>query len=132
MTVRTSLPIALLAAGGVTCSASAGGADAAPATAPAARSQPAGALPRLVFFMNPNGTPCQLQDRVLREMAPELNGRATVVYLRTTEAADLDQFGRYGIRSLPMLLVTDASGREVRRATPGIHSADEIRQLLAP
>jgi thioredoxin 1 len=90
------------------------------------------ALPRLVFFMNPSGAPCQLQDRVLREMGAELNGRAVLVYYRTTEPADLAQFGRYGIRSLPMLVVTDAEGREVRRATPGIHSADEIRQLLAP
>jgi thioredoxin 1 len=90
------------------------------------------ALPRLVFFMNPNGMPCQVQDRVLREMAPELSGRAVLVYYRTTSQAELAQFGQYGIRSLPMLLVTDGEGRELRRATPGIHSADEIRQLLAP
>ena len=90
------------------------------------------ALPRLVFFMNPNGAPCQLQDRVLHEMGSQLAGRAVLVYYRTTEPADLAQFSRYGIRSLPMLVVTDGEGREVRRATPGIHSADEIRQLLAP
>ncbi len=73
-----------------------------------------------------------MQDRILHEMGSELSGRAAVVYYRTTEQADLAQFARYGIRSLPALLVTDASGREVRRATPGIHSADEIRRLLAP
>jgi thioredoxin 1 len=85
-----------------------------------------------VFFMNPNGMPCQMQDRVIRDMASELNGRAQLVYYRTTDPADLGQFERYGIRALPMLVLTDASGREIRRATPGIQSADQIRRLLAP
>ncbi len=127
--MRTSLAIILVAVAATACSVSAGSPDTPVTTAPA---HAATGLRRLVFFMNPNGAPCQLQDRVLREMGPELNGRAALVYYRTTEPADLSQFGRYGIRSLPMLIVTDAEGREVRRATPGIHSAEEIRQLLAP
>lgn len=87
---------------------------------------------RLVFFMNPNGAPCQMQDRVLQEMAGELRGKAQVVYFRTTVPADISAFQQYGIRSLPLLLVTDATGREIRRGTPGIQSAAQIRQLLAP
>ncbi len=137
MNLRNSVSIPLLALAAAACSASAGDPVVSPpASRPAAASpaaaQPVAGLPRLVFFMNPNGMPCQMQDQILREMAPELNGRAALVYYRTTEASDLDQFGRYGIRSLPALLVTDAAGREVRRATPGIRSADEIRRLLAP
>ena len=96
---------------------------------PAART---GALPRLVFFMNPSGLPCQMQDRILREVSSELSGRAELVYYRTTEPADIPQFGRYGVRSLPLLLVTDASGAELRRATPGIQSPDQVRRLLGP
>jgi thioredoxin 1 len=126
--MRTSLAI-ILAVAAASCSASAGSPDTS--VRPAA-SHGASAVPRLVFFMNPNGMPCQMQDRVLRGMAPELSGRAVVVYYRTTEAAELPQFDRYGIRSLPMLIVTDAEGREIRRATPGIHTADEIRLLLGP
>jgi len=91
-----------------------------------------GSLPRLVFFMNPNGMPCQMQDRVLREMGAELTARAEVVYYKTTEPADIARFQEYGIRSLPLLVVTDASGRELRRATPGIHSMPEILRLLQP
>jgi thioredoxin 1 len=128
--VRTSILIVLAAVATAACSASAGTPSPSPATM--ASSHAPAALPRLVFFMNPNGTPCQLQDRVLRELAPQLSGRAVLVYYRTTEPADLAQFGRYGIRSIPMLLVTDGDGRELRRATPGIHTADEIRALLAP
>ena len=127
--MRTSKWIILMAAAVAACSASA-----EPTRTPltTGSSHAPARLPRLVFFMNPNGAPCQLQDRVLREMGPELSGRAVLVYYRTTEPADLAQFGRYGIRSIPMLLVTDAEERELRRATPGIHSADEIRRLLAP
>jgi thioredoxin 1 len=118
----------------VAVATSAGSASEAPPTSPLTTvpAHAQRALQRLVFFMNPNGAPCQLQDRVLREMAAELSGRALLVYYRTTDPADLAQFGRYGIRSLPMLLVTDGEGRELRRATPGIHTADEIRSLLAP
>lgn len=105
---------------------------------PAGRAAPqptaakAAARPRLVFFMNPSGRPCQLQDQILREMGGELGQKVEVVYYKTTEARDLDWFRQYGIRSLPMLLVTDATGKELRRATPGIQSAAQVRQLLAP
>lgn len=105
-------------------------AAAAPAAAHAA-APPAGQRARLVFFMNPNGAPCQTQDRILREMSGELAGRVDVVYLKTTEPGDIAWFQRYGVRALPMLLVTDASGREVRRATPGIQGPDQIRGLVA-
>jgi thioredoxin-like negative regulator of GroEL len=118
--------MALLAAG---CSATA---DSPEPQAPPAAQCAAGALPRLVFFMNPNGAPCQAQERILRELAPELSGRAELVYVRTTEAADIPQFGRYGIRALPSLVLTDRGGRELRRATPGIQSAEQIRRLLGP
>ncbi len=103
----------------------------APSTAHAGLVQPAGQRARLVFFMNPNGGPCQIQDRILREMSSELASRADVVYYRTTEAADIARFQEYGIRSLPLLLVTDGTGRELRRATPGIQGPEQIRSLLA-
>jgi len=100
---------------------------AAPSTVPSSTRRP-----RLVFFMNPNGRPCQLQDQVLRGMAAELGPRADLVIYRTTEGADLARFEQYGIRSLPTLLLTDADGAEVRRATPGIQSEAQVRQLLGP
>jgi len=108
----------------------------APAEAPrptsttTASTRPAAALPRLVFFMNPGGAPCQMQDRILQEMAPELKGKAEVVYLKTTVPGDIARFQQYGIRALPTLIVTDASGKEIRRATPGIQSATQVRQLV--
>jgi thioredoxin 1 len=139
---RSRLPFALVAAlalglGATACSRS----EAAPAAAPAATppAQAAGAapgatagLPRLVFFMNPNGRPCQMQDQILEQVAGSLQGRAVVVRFRTTTPEDLAWFERFGIRSLPQLVVTDATGRELRRATPGIQDAGQVLQLLAP
>jgi thioredoxin 1 len=90
-----------------------------------------GARPRLVFFMNPNGRPCQMQDEILRGM-PDLPARADVVYYRTTEPVEIGRFEQYGIRSLPQLIVTDVNGAVLRRATPGIQSDPQVRQLLAP
>jgi len=86
--------------------------------------------PRLVLFMNPSGRPCQMQDAILRAM-PDLPSRADVVYYKTTEPADLPRFEQYGVRSLPLLLVTDSNGVELRRATPGIQADPQVRQLLA-
>jgi thioredoxin 1 len=75
--------------------------------------------------------PCQLQDDVLRRM-PDLPSRAELVYVRTTVADELPEFRRYGIRGLPTLVVTDAAGRELRRATPGVQTDAQVRALLGP
>jgi thioredoxin 1 len=118
---------ALLAALGLGAAACSGSASGAPAPAPETA---ADGLPRLVFFMNPNGAPCQLQDQLIRGMAPELTGKITVVYLRTTVPAEIPFFERYGVRSLPQLLLVDGAGRELRRATPGVQQPEAIRRLV--
>jgi thioredoxin 1 len=127
-----TLAVAALALALAACTSSADEPRAAAAALPVTASAhpPAEARPRLVFFMNPYGGPCQMQDRILHELSGELGSRVAVVYYRTTEAADLSAFQRYGIRSLPQLLVTDASGRELRRATPGIQGAEQVRALV--
>lgn len=133
--MKLARPAVLLAATVLLGSAPSRGAAAEPAlprTAAAASRQPRAALPRLVFFMNPYGAPCQMQDRILKEMGVELTERAELVYYRTTEQADLARFGEYGIRALPMLIVTDPAGKELRRATPGIQSMPQVLRLLSP
>jgi thioredoxin 1 len=129
-----SAALAALAVLALSCSSSAQEPRAAaPAASPAhaAGGPQVGSRPRLVFFMNPNGGPCQLQDRILRDLSAELGARVDVVSYKTTEPADIGLFQLYGIRSLPQLLVTDATGRELRRATPGIQGADQVRGLVA-
>lgn len=120
-----ALAASLVLAGTAAC----GRSSAAPA-APAAQARAEGGR-RLLFFMNPNGQPCQEQDRILRAM-PDLAARAEVVYLRTTEPAHLQVFERFGVRALPTLVVVDGAGRELRRGTPGIQPDASVRSLLAP
>jgi hypothetical protein len=115
--------LAALALAAAACSSSGSASAAAPA--PAAQGGT-----RLVFFMNPSGAPCQMQDQVIRGMSAELAGKVSIVYVRTTVQAELPFFERFGVRSLPQLVLVDGAGNEVRRATPGIQSADAIRQLV--
>ena len=84
----------------------------------------------LVFFLDPNGAPCRTQDAILQGMAEELRGKVDLRYVQTTVPSDLDTFYAFGIRGLPALLLTDPSGKEIRRLPPGVKSAEEIRRLL--
>jgi thioredoxin 1 len=132
---RASL-VAVLAVSASLAVAGCSSSDASPAPLasahqPAAAPPPSTGLPRLIFFMNPNGRPCQVQDEILRGM-PDLLARAQLVTYRTTEPGDIARFEQFGIRSLPQLVLTDASGAELRRATPGIQQDAQIRRLLAP
>jgi thioredoxin 1 len=129
----TFAAILLVAATAVAgCSRGDAAVAAAPPQAGAPVRPPATGRPRLVFFLNPNGMPCQMQDQVLRGMGAELAARADLVSYRTTDGNDLARFEQYGIRSLPALVLTDSTGVELRRATPGIQSEAQVRQLLGP
>jgi thioredoxin 1 len=86
--------------------------------------------PSLVFFLDPYGRPCQIQDEILRGMHDEFRGVVELRYLQTNIPAHLDFFYSFGIRGLPALLLADASGKEIRRLPPGVRSPEEIRRLL--
>lgn len=85
---------------------------------------------KLVFFINPDGAPCQMQGKILAGMADELKDKVAVRAVRTTVREDLDIFYAYGIRALPTLLLTDADGNEIDRLPPGVHPAETIRGLV--
>ena len=85
---------------------------------------------KLVFFLDPNGGPCRLQVSILNDMAPELRGKVDIQYVQTTVSSDRPTFAQYGIRVLPTLLLADAGGKEIKRMTPGVKQADDIRLLV--
>lgn len=85
---------------------------------------------KLVFFLNPDGGPCRLQVSILNDMASELRGKVDIQYVQTTIPSDRAAFSQYGIRGLPTLLLADASGKEIKRMTPGVKQADDIRLLI--
>lgn len=84
----------------------------------------------ILFFMNPNGRPCQMQDEILTGMKKELTGLADVVYIKTTESDDREKFYAHGIRGLPSLIVVDKKGDEINRFPPGIQSKETILDAL--
>lgn len=84
----------------------------------------------ILFFMNPNGMPCQMQDQIINGMTEMLNGKATVARIKTTVAEDRPKFSEYGIRGLPMLIIVDGAKKEIKRFTPGIQSEETILDAL--
>ena len=81
---------------------------------------------QLLFFLNPNGRPCQMQDAIIKEMSTTLSDVATVKYIKTTDRDDYPTFRTYGIRGLPSLIILDENGKELKRFTPGVQSAETI------
>ena len=84
------------------------------------------ARPTLLFFMNPAGRPCQTQDQILAEGRNKWESRATLRYIRTDVPADREAFYRYGVRSLPNLILVGADGKEITRYSPGIQPVDAV------
>jgi hypothetical protein len=80
----------------------------------------------LLFFLNPAGRPCQMQDQILTESKTQWEPLATLRYVRTDTAADREVFYQYGVRSLPNLILVGPDGKEIRRYSPGIQSADAV------
>lgn len=90
------------------------------------------AIPKktILFFMNPNGQPCQIQDAILKEIKDSLAAFATVKYIKTTDDASRNEFSAYGIRGLPTLVIANPAGKEISRFTPGIQSKETILNML--
>ena len=84
----------------------------------------------ILFFMNPNGHPCQMQNAILDGIKDSLAGKATIKYIKTTEDSDRDAFDSYGIRGLPSLIIVDINGKELKRFSPGIQSKEDILAAL--
>lgn len=80
----------------------------------------------LLFFMNPHGRPCQMQDEILAGLKDSISSQATLRYYKTTESSDHAAFGQYGIRGLPSLVLIDKNGKTIHRFTPGINDAGTI------
>lgn len=95
-----------------------------------AQNSPAVSEHLLVFFIDPNGGPCQMQERILTQMSTDLDGKVLVRPVKTTVPADMDIFYAYGIRALPTILLADSSGKEIARLPPGVHAAKTIRDHL--
>jgi hypothetical protein len=80
----------------------------------------------ILFFMNPNGHPCQMQLSILDGMKNKISGLAKIKYIKTTVESDLNTFNQYGIRGLPSLIILGKDGKELKRFTPGVQTEETI------
>jgi hypothetical protein len=84
----------------------------------------------LLFFLKPSGRPCIRQDAILRDMGSMLTDRVHVEYVPVTDSGNRPTLYKYGVRSLPALILVDAEGAELHRFPPGIRDADAILAVL--
>lgn len=82
---------------------------------------------KLLFFMNPNGRPCQIQDDNLK--SGELKNMQ-VEYIKTTVKGDRKKFYEFGVRSLPQLILVDNNNNIIKRFSPGIQSVSTINSAI--
>ena len=87
---------------------------------------------QLLFFMDPQGGPCQFQRQILSGMGEALASQVALRPVSSREGADRPLFSAYGIRALPTLVLADAQGKELRRLPPGVQSAETITGFLRP
>lgn len=85
----------------------------------------------LLFFLNPNGQPCQIQSQILEGIRTQIEETARIVPVSTTVFSDSTRFRQYGVRYLPSLILVDGEQKEIKRFSPGIHPAEDILKELA-
>ena len=85
---------------------------------------------QLIAFLNPNGSPCQMQEEVLGRILNTISDKVDVKRVYTTNEGDISYFYQYGIRALPSLILLNSRGEEVKRFAPGIKEEDEITTAI--
>jgi thiol-disulfide isomerase/thioredoxin len=128
--IKPVLPIRALALVGILLTVGNLPAAAPKDTVHAGSARSASAPREILFFMNPNGHPCQMQLAILDRIKDSLTNLATIRYYKTTNDEDYDAFTKYGIRGLPSLVIADQKGVEISRFTPGIQNAETILNAL--
>ena len=84
----------------------------------------------LLFFMDPNGRPCQIQYNILVETKSKIEKYVKLGVVQTTNASHRNAFYRFGVRALPTIIVLDDNEKVVHRFTPGIRTQQELLNVI--
>ena len=84
----------------------------------------------LLFFLNPNGSPCRIQAGILEDIRSDVEKKANIRFVSVDNPADRGLFAQYGIRGLPSMILVDATGKELKRLPPGIQTPTTIRAAI--
>jgi thioredoxin 1 len=90
----------------------------------------AGGKPTLVFFLNPQGGPCQQQNGILQQVYQERGGNFNVAYVNALKPEHQKAFYDYGVRNLPSMVLVDSAGRIAKVFAPGIQSSEIVAAAL--
>lgn len=82
--------------------------------------------PVLVDFWASWCMPCKMQGEVLREIAPDLDGKVKIVKINVDESEALAI--KFGVSAIPTLMVF--SGGELKEKTVGLSSKKDLSELL--
>ncbi len=122
-----SLFAAMLAITG--CESKVGG-TAAPLSTPDLKQALGAGNKTVVFFLNPQGGPCQAQNEVLAKLHKDRGGNFSVAYVNAMNPADQQAFYDYGVRSLPTVVLVDSHGKISRNFPPGIQTYEALAAAL--
>ena len=87
--------------------------------------------PTLMFFMNPHGRPCIIQDSIITDMGASLTDNAEVFYVKTTEMTIARPlFQKYGIRGIPAIVILNADGTVKERLQPGVKGSEALLESI--
>lgn len=106
------------------------GSQAAPLSTPELRQAIGAGKKTLVFFLNPNGGPCRVQNDILTQLQKDKKNSFTIAYVNAMNPDHQRAFYDYGVRSLPMLVLVDKSGNIGRVFPPGIQRYETLEAAL--
>jgi thioredoxin 1 len=90
----------------------------------------AGGKSTIVFFLNPQGGPCQMQNGVLEKLYKDRGGNFNVAYVSSLKPENEKAFYDYGVRNLPSMVLVNKDGKIDRVFPPGIQSYETIAAAL--
>ena len=125
--VYLSLIAVLLA---IVASPTTAGNPTAPLSTPELRQVIGSGKQTVVFFLNPNGGPCRVQNDILQKLLQDRKNNFTIAYVSAMEPANRQAFYDYGVRNLPSLVLVDKAGKISRVFPPGIQTYEDLASAL--
>jgi len=83
----------------------------------------------IVFFWLPTGVPCQQQDKTLQAMEKD-NPNLKVTRVDVSDQTSSSLANKYGIRSVPSIVVLGEEGKTVKQFAPGIQTEATLKKYL--
>lgn len=84
----------------------------------------------VVFFLNPQGGPCKVQNEIVQQLLKDRKGSFSVAYVDAMKAENQRAFYDYGVRNLPQLVLVDGKGKIAQFFPPGIQTYDALAMAL--